>query len=259
MHTVSAVEPSQLLVLTAVGLLAGAVNAVAGGGSMISFPALVAMGIPPVTANVTNSVAALPGYLGGSLGYRAELAGQGPRIARLTLVSVAGATAGALTLLAVSAEVFRAVVPGLVLASALMLVVQPRVAAWAARRRTGGPHPAAMLSAQFAVAFYGGFFVAGLGIVMLAALGMLLDDTTQRLNALKGVLSLVVGAASTVAFVLLTAVAWGPAALLAGTGLVGGRLGVLAARRVPSAALRWTVAAWGVAVAVALEVSRHVP
>jgi uncharacterized membrane protein YfcA len=183
----------QLLVLTVVGLLAGAVNAVAGGGSMISFPALVAMGVPPVTANVTNSVAALPGYLGGSLGYRAELAGQGPRIARLTLVSVAGAAAGALTLLAVSAEVFRAVVPWLVLASALMLVVQPRVAAWAARRRAGGPRRAALLSAQFAVAFYGGFFVAGLGIVMLATLGMLLDDTTQRLNALKGVLSLVGG------------------------------------------------------------------
>lgn len=258
MHTVRVVDVTQLLVLTAVGVLAGAVNAVAGGGSMISFPALVAMGVPPVTANVTNSVAALPGYLGGSLGYRAELAGQGPRIARLTLVSVAGAAAGALTLLAVSAEVFRAVVPGLVLGSALMLLVQPRVAAWSARRG-GGPRPGALLSAQFAVAFYGGFFVAGLGIVMLAALGMLLDDTTQRLNALKGVLSLVVGAASAVAFVFLTAVAWGPAALLAVTGLVGGRLGVLAARRVPSAALRWTVAAWGVAVAVALEVSRHVP
>ncbi|HLU58201.1 MAG TPA: sulfite exporter TauE/SafE family protein [Pseudonocardia sp.] len=248
----------QLLVLAAVGLLAGAVNAVAGGGSMISFPALVAMGIPPVTANVTNSVAALPGYVGGSLGYRAELAGQGPRIAQLTLVSVGGALAGALTLLAVSAEVFRAVVPWLVLGSAVLLVAQPRVGAWAARRRAGGPRRSALLAAQFAVAFYGGFFVAGLGIVMLAVLGMLLDDTTQRLNALKGVLSLVVGAASAVAFVVLTAVAWGPAALLAVTGLVGGRLGVLVARRVPSAALRWAVAAWGVVVAVALEVSRHV-
>jgi uncharacterized membrane protein YfcA len=249
--------PGELVVLSVVGLLAGAVNAVAGGGSLISFPALLAMGIPPVTANVTNSVAALPGYVGGSIGYRAELAGQGRRIARLVLVSVAGAAGGAMTLLAVSTSVFRAVVPGMVLAAAVLLAVQPRLTAWLRRRRAQSS--VGLLSSQFGVAFYGGFFVAGLGIVMLAALGLFLDDTTQRLNALKGALSLVIGAVSAVAFVLLTPVAWGPALLLAGTGLVGGRLGVLAARRISPTALRWTVAAWGVAVAVALEVSRHVP
>jgi uncharacterized membrane protein YfcA len=248
----------QWAVLVAVGLLAGAVNAVAGGGSMISFPALLAMGIPPVTANVTNSVAALPGYLGGSIGYAAELTGQGRRIARLAVVTVAGSACGALTLLAVSDEVFRAVVPGLVLASAVMLAAQPRLASWLVRRR-GGPGRAGLQSSQFAVSFYGGFFVAGLGIIMLAALGLFVDDTTQRLNALKGVLSLVVGSASAVFFVFLTPVAWGPAVLLAATGLVGGRLGVLAARRISPAALRWTVAAWGVGIAIALEVSRHVP
>lgn len=247
----------QLGVLAVVGLLAGAVNAVAGGGSMISFPALVLMGVPPVTANVTNSVAALPGYLGGSLGYRAELAGQGRRLGRLAAVSVPGAVGGALTLLAVSTEVFRAVVPWLVLASAVLLAVQPRAAAWAARHG-GGSNRAGLLSAQFVVAFYGGFFVAGLGIVMLALLGVFLTDTTHRLNALKGVLSLVVGSVSALAFVALTSVAWGPAGLLAVTGLVGGRLGVLAARRISPSALRWTVAAWGAGVAVALEVSRHV-
>jgi uncharacterized protein len=252
-------DPWQLAVLAAVGLLAGAVNAVAGGGSMISFPALLAMGIPPVAANVINSVAALPGYLGGSLGYLPELEGQGRRIARLALVSAVGAAGGALTLLTVSNEVFRAVVPGLVLASALMLAAQPRLASWLARRRRDGAGRAGLLSSQFAVSFYGGFFVAGLGIVMLATLGLFLDDSTQRLNALKGVLSLVVGTASAVAFVSLTSVGWGPVALLAATGLVGGRLGVLAARRASPAALRWTVATWGVGVAIALEVSRHVP
>ncbi|ALG11985.1 sulfite exporter TauE/SafE family protein [Kibdelosporangium phytohabitans] len=248
----------EFVVLAVVGLLAGAVNAVAGGGSMISFPALLAMGIPPVTANVTNSVAAVPGYLGGSIGYRAELTGQRHTIGRFALVSVAGASAGALTLLVVSADVFRAVVPWLLLAAAALLATQPWVATWAARRRAGQPGRAGMLSAQFVVAFYGGFFVAGLGIVMLAVLGLMLDDSTQRLNALKGVLSLIVGTVSAIAFAAFTSVAWGPVALLAVTGLVGGRLGVLAARRISPVALRWTVAAWGAAVAIALEVSRHV-
>jgi uncharacterized membrane protein YfcA len=108
------------------------------------------------------------------------------------------------------------------------------------------------------VAFYGGFFVAGLGIVMLALLGVFLTETTHRLNALKGVLSLVVGSMSAIAFIALTSVAWGPAGLLAVTGLVGGRLGVLAARRISPSTLRRTVASWGVGVATALEVSRHV-
>ncbi|MFF9915600.1 sulfite exporter TauE/SafE family protein [Streptomyces sp. NPDC013457] len=247
----------QLGLLAVAGLMAGAVNAVAGGGSMISFPMLVVMGVPPVTANVTNSVAALPGYIGGTLGYRAELAGQGRRLVRLAAVSVPGAVTGALTLLAVSAEMFRAVVPWLVLASAALLAVQPQAAAWAARRG-GDSSPVGLLPAQFVMAFYGGFFVAGLGIVMLALLGVFLTETTHRLNALKGVLSLVVGSVSAIAFIALTSVAWGPAGLLAVTGLVGGRLGVLAARRISPAALRRTVASWGAGVAIALEVSRHV-
>lgn len=251
-------DPLEFAVLAACGLVAGAVNAVAGGGSLVSFPALLAMGIPPVTANVTNSVAALPGYLGGSIGYRAELADQGPRIRRLAVVSMVGGTAGALTLLTVSTDVFQAVVPWLVLVSAVLLAVQPRFASWLSRRRPTGSLGGASLYVQFGVALYGGFFVAGLGIVMLATLGLFLDDSTQRLNALKGVLSLLVGLVAAVVFVSFTSVAWGPAALLAVTGLIGGRAGVLAARRIPPTVLRWTVAGWGVAVAVALEVSRHV-
>ncbi|MGP3991893.1 sulfite exporter TauE/SafE family protein [Streptomyces sp. 3N207] len=247
----------ELALLALVGLLAGVVNAVAGGGSMISFPALVGMGVPPITANVSNSVAALPGYLGGSLGYRAELAGRARQIGMLALVGVPGAIAGALTLLAVSDEFFRAVVPWLVLASALMLAAQPRVAAWTARHGSG-PNRFGLLSSQFVVAFYGGFFVAGLGIVMLAVLGVFLTDTTHRLNALKGVLSLVIGSVSALAFVTLAPVAWGPVCLLAVTGLVGGRLGVRAARCISPQALRRSVAVWGVGVAVALEMSLHV-
>ena len=150
-----------------------------------------------------------------------------------------------MTLLTVSPEVFRAVVPWLVLVSALMLAVQPRLAGWLSRRRGQGSGRAALLSTQFAVAFYGGFFVAGFGIIMLATLGLFSDDSTQRLNVLKGVLSLVVGVVS-LGCVSLTPVEWGPGALLAVTGLVGGRLGVLAARRIPPVALRRSAAAWGV-------------
>jgi uncharacterized membrane protein YfcA len=234
------------------GFAAGAVNAAAGGGSLITFPALVAAGFPPITANVTNSIAVLPGYVGGSLAYRPELAGQGRRIRALGVTSALGAAAGAALLLLSPASLFEAIVPWLILAACALLAVQPRAAQIAARHRHR-PGSGAVLHAVLALAaVYGGYFGAGLGIMLIAILAVFLDDDIQRLNALKGLLSLVVALVAAVGFVLFGPVAWTAALVIGAASLVGGWLGVSAVRRLPSTALRWTIIAYGVTVAIVL-------
>jgi uncharacterized membrane protein YfcA len=233
------------------GFLAGTVNAVAGGGSLISFPALLAAGYATVPANVTNSIAVLPGYLGGTVGYRRELEGQRGRARRLGAVSVLGAAAGAGLLLLLPASVFEAIVPFLVLGACALLALSPRLGGWSAHAR----RPAARDALVFVAAVYGGYFGAGLGIALLAILELGLDDDLQRLNALKGLLSLVVGVAAAVVFALLGPVHWGAAGLMAATSLIGGRAGVAVARRLPARALRTVVILFGVGVAIRLLVS----
>lgn len=237
--------------LAGAGLGAGVVNAVAGGGSLITFPALLAAGYPSVTANVTNAVAVLPGYVGGSLAYRRELAGQGGRIRALAATSAAGAAAGAALLLVSPAGVFEAIVPWLILAACGLLAAQPRVAAAARARRTA-PSVLGLHAALFAATVYGGYFGAGLGIMLLAILGVFVDDALQRLNALKGVLSLLVAAVGAAGFALFGPVAWDAAAIVGATCLLGGAAGVGAARRLPAAVLRAVVIAYGVGVAIVL-------
>ncbi len=247
------IDAGSAALLAAAGLGAGAVNAVAGGGSLISFPALLAAGYPSITANVTNSIAVLPGYVGGSLAYRRELGGQAARIRALALTSGAGAAAGAALLLVSPASVFEAIVPWLILAACGLLAVQPRVAA-AARRRRENSSPA-LHAAVFAATVYGGYFGAGLGIMLLAILGVFVDDELQRLNALKGVLSLLVAVVTAVGFAVFGPVAWDAAAIVGVTCLIGGALGVGVARRLSAAVLRGAVIAYGVAVAIVLLVS----
>ena len=237
------------VLLAAAGLGAGSVNAVAGGGSLISFPALLAAGYPSITANVTNAIAVLPGYVGGSLAYRRELGGQAARIRALALTSAAGAGAGAALLLVSPASVFEAIVPWLILAACGLLAVQPRIAA-ARRRREHAP--LALHATVFAATVYGGYFGAGLGIMLLAILGLFIDDDLQRLNALKGVLSLLVALVTAAGFAVFGPVAWDAAAIVGITCLAGGALGVGIARRLSARVLRGAVIAYGVGVAIAL-------
>jgi len=206
-----------------------------------------------VTANVTNAVAVLPGYAGGSLAYRRELAGQGGLIRALATTSAAGAATGAALLLVSPASVFEAIVPWLILAACGLLAVQPRVAAAARGRRTE-PSPLALHGALFAATVYGGYFGAGLGIMLLAILGVFVDDALQRLNALKGVLSLLVAVVGAVGFALFGPIAWDAAALIGVTCLAGGAAGVGVARRLPAAVLRAAVIAYGVTAAIVLLV-----
>ncbi len=239
--------------LAAAGFAAGAVNAVAGGGSLISFPALLAAGFPSVTANVTNSIALLPGYLGGSLAYRDELSAQRERIRALVPTTVLGAAAGAALLLVSPASVFEAIVPWLILAACLLLALQPRAAVFAQRSRRTRSAPA-LHGAVFAATLYGGYFGAGLGIVLLALLGALRPDDLQRLNALKGLLSLLVALVSAVGFALFGPIAWDAALIVGATCLLGGVAGVRVARRLSAALLRGLVIAYGIVVAIVLLV-----
>lgn len=244
--------------LAGAAFLAGAFNAVAGGGSLISFPALLFVGYPAVTANVTNTVALCPGYVGGTIGYRKELAGQRSRAVVLGLNSTVGAVAGSYLLLVSSPEVFERIVPFLILAACGLLAVQAPLARMV-RRRTGadgGPvgwtNLVALHVFQFVGAVYGAYFGAGLGIMMLAVLGIFLADTLQRLNALKGLLSLVINVVGAIYFAVFADVVWFAVTVMAVAALIGGRVGVALARRLNDKTLRWMVVAFGVVVAIRL-------
>jgi uncharacterized membrane protein YfcA len=248
------VTPTDVLVLVLAGLAAGSINAVAGGGSLVSFPTLIALGLPPLSANVTNSVAVWPGYVGTSWGYRRELRHQRRRFSALVPSALLGATAGSALLLLTSEQLFERVVPFLVLLGALLLAVQGRVTdhvrSWPG---AGADIRSALLHAGMLVAAaYGAYFGGGLGVVLLAALGLFLEDTLQHLNALKSVLSLLINAVALVAFSLFGPVVWSAVAVLAPAALAGGYLGARAARRLRPDVLRAVVVVFAVAVALAL-------
>jgi uncharacterized membrane protein YfcA len=253
-YTPAVLDGGDIALLAGAAFVAGAVNAVAGGGSLISFPALLAVGYPSIEANVTNAVAVVPGYLGGSHAYREELAEQGARIRALGAVSAVGAVSGAALLVISSKALFDALVPWLVLFSCALLAAQPVLARRVGPHASdGGPRiPRRVLAMQFAAAVYGGYFGAGLGILMLAVLGIYLQGDLHEINALKGVLSLVVGVVSAVFFAIFAPVAWGAAGVMAVASLAGGQAGVRLVRRVSPTALRAVVVVFGVVVSIRL-------
>ncbi len=251
-------DPLEAVGLLAAAVVAGAINALAGGGSLISFPALLAAGYPAKTANVTNTVALWPGYLSGSFGYREELRRQPRRVAVLAVPSVLGALAGSVILLSTPESAFDLIVPFLILFACALMAAQDPLAAWAVRHQFAaqGPQhfPLPLLAGIFILAIYGAYFGAGLGIVTLALLSILLPDDIHHSNALKGMLSLLINATAVIYFALFGPVRWAPAAVMAAGALVGGYLGVGVARRLPKGWLRLTVIAYGVIVAGVLFV-----
>lgn len=242
-----------IALIAGASLLAGGINAVAGGGTLLSFPALLLAGYAPITANVSNTLGLLPGYAGGSTAYRRELAGQGARVRLLTVAGGLGAVAGALLLVHTSQNVFAGVVPWLILVSSLLLALQP-LAAGLSRRATTRARRYALVAGGAAAGVYGGFFGAGLGVVMLALLGLFLPDDLQRLNALKGVVSLAINIVAAIVFLFAGPIAWEAVAIMLPASIVGGFAGVLVARRINATMLRVLVVAFGLAVAVKLLV-----
>ena len=246
-------SPGGLAFLLLAGLVAGAVNAVAGGGSLLVFPALLAVGFTPLEANVTNSVAQWPGYLGNVLGVRVELCGQRRRIQSTAAVGIAGAIVGCILLLTLPGAVFDAVVPVLVLLASVVLALSPQIKRWIGAPEPGAPdRNAVLLPAIFGAAIYGGYFGGALGVILISTLSLCAHDTLVRLNALKGLLSLVIASVTVVIFSLGAPVDWLAVALLAPATLVGGFLGGKLARRLPENVLRWSVVTLGIAVGLYL-------
>jgi len=253
----TSIEPLQAIGLAVAAFIAGAVNGVAGGGSLLSFPALLAFGhLDAKTANVTNTVALWPGYVGGVLGYRALLTPQRGTVTALTVSSVLGALTGAAILLLTSQAAFRAVVPYLVVFGALVLAFQSKLGALVARFRhpwtPGMPVPRDAHPVAFLLGVYGAYFGAGLGTMTLAALQVLLPDDLQRSNALKSMLSLVINAVAVLVFAFSGFVAWLPALVMAVAALAGGYIGVGFARRLSARLLKAFVVGYSLAVAVRL-------
>jgi uncharacterized membrane protein YfcA len=243
------------LLLIAAGLGAGVVNGAAGGGTLISFPALLAVGYPALTANVTSTVGIWTGYLGGAAGFRRELADQHNQVRSLSGPVVGGAVVGGVLLLTTPSADFRALAPYLVLFSCLLFAVQPLLARGL---RSAEEHRRsrrlALHAGTFIAAVYGAYFGAGLGVVLLAVLGLALPDPLVRINGLRAVLSLLVNSVAMVIFVIHAHVIWAAAGLMAGGALVGGYIGAHIARRVPPALLRVVIVAVGLATAVRLLV-----
>jgi hypothetical protein len=235
--------------------VAGAINAVAGGGTLVSFPALLAAGYPGVTANVTNTVAIWPGTVGGSLAYLPELRDQRARILVLGATSIVGAILGSIILLVSPEALFDDLAPWLILFACLMLALQTRLGRWVQGRQEAerrGNLGVGLISAQLVAAMYGAYFGAGLGIVMLAFLGIFLPDALQRVNALKGVLALIINGVAAVAFGVFGPVVWSAALLMAVTSWFGGYFGVRVARRLSATVLRTVVLFFGVTVALTM-------
>lgn len=240
--------------VAAAGLAAGAINAIIGSGSLITFPTLLAVGYPAVLANVSNTVGLVPGGASGAIGYRRELAGQRRRVLALMPAALAGGTGGAALLLAAPGA-FRDVVPVLILVAVALVLVQPL----AARRRADAgrvvEHPGPLLHAGiFLASIYGGYFGAGQGVIYLALLGLTLDDDLQRLNGVKNILAAVVNGIAAVYFIAAHDIAWIVVLILVVTSAIGGQIGAHWGRRIPANVLRIAVAVLGIGVAIKLMI-----
>ncbi|HEY6494655.1 MAG TPA: sulfite exporter TauE/SafE family protein [Trebonia sp.] len=277
------------IAIFAVGLAAGTINTVVGSGTLITFPTLLALGYPPVLANVSNNVGLVPGGFSGIHGYRAELAGQRRRVIRLGSASLLGGLVGAILLLVLPAGAFKAIVPVLIGIALLMVIFQPRLAKWvAARQAARAGTPAEVLAAGvpdsdgggapsavgvvapaatdtalqlggpvlcvlvFLSGVYGGYFGAAQGVLLLGLMGVAFTDSMQRINAVKNVLAFLVNGIAALVFIIVTHIDWGVAGLIAAGAILGGQLGARIGRKLPPWALRAVIIVVGVVALVKL-------
>jgi uncharacterized membrane protein YfcA len=240
------------LAILAAGAAAGCINVVVGSGSLITFPTLLALGYPPVVANVTNTVGLVPGSASGAYGYRRELTGQGTLLLRLGLASVIGAVIGGLLLLVLPSTVFEVGVPVLIAVACVLVVIQPRLSSWLGARQRhphGGPW---LWLCVLGSGVYGGYFGAAQGVILLALFGIFLDDDLQRVNAVKNVMAGTVNAAAALLFIVVAHVNWLAALYIAVGSLLGGLAGAWIGRRLPPIVLRIVIVVVGVAAIVKL-------
>lgn len=241
------------LLIALAAFAAGIVNALAGGGTLISFPALTLLGIPPVAANVTNTVALSPGYLGATLAQRHLLADQKQRLWWFIPAAALGGLAGALLLLLTGERLFTAIIPWLILLAALLLAIGEPVKKWLAHFQDGRTNSGREVLVSLPVAFasiYGGYFGAGLSVIILAVLGIALHDSLTKLNALKQVLAFAANIAAAVVFIFSGKVVWLAAAIMAVSALLGGAVGGKLAGKLNPVVLRWVVVVIGLVVSI---------
>jgi uncharacterized membrane protein YfcA len=240
----------QMAVVLLAGMAAGTINTVVGSGTLITFPTLLAFGVPPVTANVSNTIGLVPGVASGIVGYRRELSGQRARMRRLGSASLLGGVIGALLLLVLPEGAFSAIVPALILVGLVLVVLQPRVSRWVDSRHEGARGefgPWWVWPAVFGTGVYGGYFGAAQGVILMGVLGIGIAESLQRLNGLKNVLAGLVNGIAGLIFVFVADVDWTVVALIAAGSIVGGQVGATVGRRLPAVVLRVVIVVVGLA------------
>lgn len=245
--------PIEYILATLGALAAGAVNALAGGGTLITFPLLTFLGVPAVAANVTNTVALCPGYFGGTLAQWNDLKTQKNRLWLIVPASIVGGVVGGYLLLMTGERLFKQLVPYLILLACVLLAIQDPVRAWLTRRMGEG-HSAGLERLTWLpvglASIYGGYFGAGLSVIVLSALGITLEDSLTRLNALKQAVAFSVNVAAAIFFIFSGQVLWSAALVMAVGALIGGTLGGKLAGRIKPSTLRWTVISIGVIISI---------
>ena len=243
---------AEALLVVLAGLGAGTINTIVGSGTLITFPTLLLLGVPPVTANVSNNIGLVPGAFTGAVGYRKEIRGGGPLLRRLIPMSFVGGLTGSVLLLVLDPEVFRTVVPVLVLVGVVLVLVGPRVNRWAAARRESGVgsarnHDRAMQAGVLGAGVYGGYFGAAQGIILMGVLGALSSHPLQRLNGYKNVLATIVNAVAALVFIAVAPdqIDWLIVLLIAIGATIGGVIGSTVGRRLPAPVLRGVIVVIG--------------
>ena len=235
------------------GMAAGTINTVVGSGSLITFPTLIALGYPPVLANVSNNIGLVPGALSGVYGYRRELVGQRSRLVRLVPASAIGGVAGAALLLVLPGAVFERVVMVLIVVALTLVVFQPTLARrLATREGDRSAFSPALMTLVGLAGIYGGYFGAAQGIILLAVLGIFVADSLQRINAVKNVLAMTVNLLASGVFVIFTDVDWAVVGCIALGSIVGGQIGATVGRRLPPYALRAVIVVVGLTALIRL-------
>ncbi len=251
----------EMLAVLAAGIGAGTINTIVGSGTLITFPVLLATGLPPVVANVSNTLGLVPGSISGAIGYREELRGQRRRILRLGLTALLGGLIGAILLLALPSSAFDTIVPVLIGLALVLVVLQPRLSAALKRRRAqngdpaAGPHPdggPALLAGLLLASAYGGYFGAAQGVLYLSLMGLLLNDSLQRINGVKNILGAVVNGVAAVFFLFVAEFDWTAVLLIAVGSALGGQIGAKVGRRLPPTALRGVIVAVGIVAIIQL-------
>lgn len=248
----------EAVAVCAAGVGAGTINAIVGSGTLLTFPVLLAVGLPPVTANVSNALGLVPGSVSGAIGYRRELRGQRKRVLRLSAVALVGGLTGAALLVSLPSRAFALIVPALIGLALVLVIAQPRLSRLVQRRRErngseADPHGGgALLGGMGLSSVYGGYFGAAQGVLYLALMGLLLPDDLQRINAVKNVLGAIVNGVAAVFFLFVAAFDWTAVLLIAAGSTVGGQLGARIGRRLPPTVLRAVIVTVGLAAIIQL-------